>query len=146
MFGWLNRLQPFGVLIMRLALGLTMLAYGYEKVVPHGHLHGWVEMVMHMGLPGWLAYVSAFTEFIGGMLLILGLITRLAAFFVFINMCFALSSKHLTWHNLTAANGWALPMICGSVALMVVFTGAGLAALDHWTGAGSGSRARARAR
>lgn len=142
MFGWLDRLQPFGVLIMRLALGAIMLAHGYQKVVPHGHLHGWVEAVMHMGFPAWLAYVSAFTEFIGGILLILGLITRLAALFVFINMCFAVSSKHLTWHNLTTPNGFALPMACAALALMLVFSGAGWLGLDRWTAGGSRKRSR----
>lgn len=143
---WLDMMQPFGSLIMRLALGLIVLAFGYEKVIPHGHLHGWVEAVAHMGLPGWLGYVSAFTEFLGGIFLIVGLITRIAAFFVFINMCFAVSSKHLTWPNLTAPNGWALPMACGATALMLIFTGPGILALDRWTSGGGGGRSRPRSR
>jgi putative oxidoreductase len=42
-----------------------------------------------MGIPAFLAYTSMFTEFIGGFLLIVGFLTRPAAFAVMINMLVA---------------------------------------------------------
>ncbi|MDQ2834389.1 MAG: DoxX family protein [Acidobacteriota bacterium] len=83
---WLNSLQPFGALLMRLVLALSMTVHGYQKVVPNGALHHFAHYVASLGLPYWLGYVSAFTELIGGVLLLLGLFTRLAAALVAINM------------------------------------------------------------
>ena len=71
---------------MRLVLGAAMALHGYQKVVPAGALHHHAHYVVTLGLPYWLGYVSAFTELIGGVLLIIGLFTRLAAAFVAINM------------------------------------------------------------
>src|ERR1700760_322261 len=80
MFSWLNRFEGFGALIMRLVLGIIMVAHGYTKIIPSGALYTFGHMVAHMNLPIWLGYVAAFTEFFGGMLLIIGLLTRVAAF------------------------------------------------------------------
>ena len=41
-------------------------------------------------MPYWLGYVSAFTEFAGGIILIIGFLTRFAAFMIAINMVFAI--------------------------------------------------------
>ena len=47
----LNNLQPFGALLMRLALGVTMAVRGYEKVIPHGALNHHVHYITSLGLP-----------------------------------------------------------------------------------------------
>lgn len=133
MFTWLDRFQPFGALVMRLALGAIMFAHGYQKVIPHDALYGFTHMVGHMGLPSWLGYVSAFTEFFGGMLLIIGLFTRVAAFLVVIDMAVAIDKVHLH-HGIMASNGYAFPMACLALALMLVFTGGGALALDDLLG------------
>ena len=83
---WLNSLQPWGALLLRLVLGTPLVMHGYQKAVPHGALAHFCHYVATLGLPYWLGYVSAFTELIGGALLILGLLTRLCAFFATINL------------------------------------------------------------
>ena len=75
---WINSLQPFGALLMRLALGVSMAVHGYQKVIPHGALNHYAHYIASLHLPYWLAYVSAYTEFAGGILLILGVLTRFA--------------------------------------------------------------------
>src|ERR1700733_854480 len=87
---WLNRFQPYGLLLLRLVLSLSMTVHGYEKVVPRGELHTFARYVVTLGLPYWLGYVSAYTEFIGGILVLLGLCTRLASAFIAVNMLVAL--------------------------------------------------------
>jgi len=79
LFSWLDRFQPFGALVMRLVVGVIMVAHGYTKIVPSGALYNFSHMVTRLHLPVWLGYVAAFTEFFGGMLLIVGLLTRIAA-------------------------------------------------------------------
>ena len=80
---------------MRLTLGAIMTAHGYHKVF--GGLHGFTHAVGSMGLPSWLGYVSAFTELLGGLLLIIGFFTRPAALAISINLSVAIWKVHL--HN-----------------------------------------------
>jgi putative oxidoreductase len=96
--GYLDRLQPLALLILRIVLGAIMIAHGYPKVF--GGLHHHVQFVSSLGLPGWLAYVSAIAEFFGGILVIAGLVTRIAAFAIFIDLAVAIAKVH--WkHGLT---------------------------------------------
>jgi putative oxidoreductase len=127
---WLNSLQPLGALLMRLALALSMTVHGYQKVVPHGALHHFTHYVATLGLPYWLGYVSAFTEFIGGILLIFGLFTRLAAAFVAINMLVAFATVGI--HQGFGIYNYILALAV--IAIMLVFYGAGALALDRKIG------------
>ena len=91
----LDRLQPLALVVMRLALGGIMLVHGYHKVF--GGLHHHADLVAGLGLPGWLGYVSSFTEFLGGLLILAGFFTRIAAFAVFLDLAVAIWKVHL--HN-----------------------------------------------
>ena len=94
MSGWLSRLEPWGVTLLRVVLGVALVYAGYGKVVPaHGFgshplsaMESYTHVVANLGMPGWLGYVSALTEFAGGGLLVLGLLTRFAAFMAAGNM------------------------------------------------------------
>jgi putative oxidoreductase len=138
MFSWLDRLQPFGALVMRLVLGTIMVAHGYSKIIPRGALYNFTQFVAHLGLPPWLGYLAAFTEFFGGMLLILGLLARVAALLTAIDMGVAIVKVHLhgglTGHN--GQGGFEYPLALLAVSLMLVFTGAGLLSLDRAVGKG----------
>jgi putative oxidoreductase len=138
MFSWLDRLQPLGALVMRLALGVIMTAHGYMKIIPKGALYNFTQFVAHLGLPAWLGYVAAFTEFFGGILLVLGLITRIAALATAIDMGVAVLKVHL--HNgLTGRGvqqGFEFPLALLAISLMLVFTGPGHLGLDRLMGRG----------
>ena len=68
---YLDRLQPVALLALRLVLGAIMIGHGYPKVF--GGLSHHVHLVSGLGLPGWLAYLSAAAEFFGGIALVVGL-------------------------------------------------------------------------
>jgi putative oxidoreductase len=127
---WLNSLQPLGALFMRLALALSMTVHGYQKVVPHGALHHFAHYVATLGLPYWLGYVSAFTEFIGGILLAIGLFTRLAAALVAINMLVALFTVGI--HQGFGIYNYILAL--AAIAIMLTVCGAGALSLDRRIG------------
>ncbi len=130
----LNNLQPWGAVLMRLVLGSAMVYHGYAKVFPNG-LHGnplagmeaFAHFVANLGLPPWLGYVSALTELLGGIFLVLGFLTRFAAFLVTINMLVALVTVNL--HKGYNASEYTLALI--AISLMLVFYGAGVAAVDR---------------
>ena len=128
-------------MVMRLVLGIIMVAHGYTKIIPSGALYTFSHTVAHMQLPVWLGYVSAFTEFFGGMLLIVGLLTRVAAFMTAIDMAVAIIKVHLHG-GLLGPNSFALPLALFSISLMLVFTGCGWMGLDDFVGRGNATRAK----
>jgi putative oxidoreductase len=129
--GYLDRLQPLALLILRIVLGAIMIAHGYPKVF--GGLHHHVQFVSSLGLPGWLAYVSAIAEFFGGILVIAGLVTRIAAFAIFIDLAVAIAKVH--WkYGLTGQGGYEFPLALAAIALSLVFFGAGPIAMDSIRG------------
>ncbi len=80
----LARLQPWTIFLLRITLSVAMLYNGRSKVIPagglfHGHLTSamdrYAAYVVSLGLPHFLGYVSALTEFLGGICLILRLPT-----------------------------------------------------------------------
>jgi putative oxidoreductase len=127
---WLNSLQPFGALCMRLLLGISMAVHGYQKVFPNSALHHFAHYVVSLGLPYWLGYVSAFTELIGGTLLIIGLLTRLAAALTAINMLTAFVTVGI--HQGFGIYTYILAL--AALAMMLLFYGAGALALDRKIG------------
>jgi putative oxidoreductase len=127
---WINSLQPFGALVMRLALGVSMVVHGYEKVIPHGALYHYAHYIVSLGVPSWLGYVSAYTEFVGGILLILGLLTRLAAALIAINMLVAFSVVGI--HQGFGIYNYILALV--ALGMMLTFYGAGALALDRKIG------------
>lgn len=125
---FLDRLQPLGLLGLRLVVGAIMIGHGYGKVF-HGGLEQHVHRVASLGLPGWLAYPSAFTEFFGGILLIVGLLTRLVSLCVLGDMLVAIFKVH--WKNgMLAKGGYEFPLALATIAFALIFFGAGPIALD----------------
>jgi putative oxidoreductase len=125
---YLDRLQPLALLVMRLALGAVMTGHGYHKVF--GGLHHHVQFVTSLGLPGWTAYLSAFAEFFGGILVLVGLFTRVAAFAICVDLSVAIAKVH--FHNgLMGQGGYEFPLALAAVAFGLIFLGPGSIAFDH---------------
>jgi putative oxidoreductase len=137
----LDRLQPLALLALRLILGAIMIDHGYGKVF-HGGLALHVQRVSSLGLPGWWAYLSAFTEFFGGMLLIAGLLTRFVSLAVMIDMAVAIWKIH--WKNgMFGKGGYEFPLTLATIAFALIFFGAGPIAIDAIRGGrGGGAGAR----
>ena len=132
---YLDRLQPLALLVMRLALGAVMFAHGYHKVF--GGLHHHADLVASLGLPRWSAYLSSFTEFLGGLLVLLGLFTRIAALGICIDLSVAIAKVHI--HNgLIGNGGYELPLALAALAFGLIFFGAGPIAFDHIRAPGGG--------
>jgi putative oxidoreductase len=128
-------MQPLGLLALRVVLGIIMAVHGWQKIGGGTHHH--VETVMHLGIPGWLAYVSIAAEFLGGLLLIAGFATRIAALFILIDMLVALFKVHI--HNgLTGQGGYQMVLALSAMAFALIVTGPGAISVD-WL---MGSRAK----
>ena len=121
-FSFLNRLQPFAQLVMRLTVGAILIAHGYKKIF--GGFHHHVDAVASLGLPAWMAYLSAGTEFFGGIALVLGLFTRFFSLAVLIEMIVAIWKVHLK-NGLTGQGGYEFPLAVGTIALALLCFGGG---------------------
>jgi putative oxidoreductase len=113
----LNRLQPLALFVMRLVLGAIMIAHGYHKVF--GGFHHHMDMVGSLGLPPWMAYLSAGTEFFGGIAIVLGLFTRFFALAFAIEMGVAIWKVHFK-NGLTGNGGFEFPLALAAIAFALL--------------------------
>jgi putative oxidoreductase len=120
---FLNRLQPFALLVMRLVLGAIMIAHGYHKVWGGG-FHNHMDFVGTLGIPKWLAYLSAGTEFFGGIAIVLGLFTRFFATAFIIEMAVAIWKVHFK-NGLMGNGGYEFPLALATIAFGLLCFGGG---------------------
>ena len=123
----LDRLQPLALLVLRIVLGAVMIGHGYGKVF--GGLPHFVQFIRSLGLPGWLAYVSAVTEFFGGVLVIAGLLTRCVSIAILIDLLVVIWKVH--WkRGFTGPGGYEFPLALAAIAFALIFFGGGPIAFD----------------
>lgn len=119
---FLNRLQPFALLVMRLVLGAIMIAHGYHKVI--GGFHHHMDSVASLGLPRGMAYLSAGTEFFGGIGIALGLFTRFFSLAFAIEMGVAIWKVHFK-NGLMGNGGYEFPLALVAIAFALMCFGGG---------------------
>ena len=122
----LDRLQPLALLVMRMVLGVIFIAHGWQKLF---NIQGVEKMVSGLGVPWWMAYVVTAAELGGGILVLLGLLTRLSALAICVDMGVAIAKVHWA-HGLKGPQGFEFPLACGALAFALIFFGAGPIALD----------------
>ncbi len=136
-----EKLHDWGPTLLRIGVGLVFFAHGSQKVLGWfggPGLAGWMNFVDAMGFPKALAVLAAFTEFLGGIGLMLGLFTRLSAFGVFCVMAVAILKIHLkdgffmNW-MLTQNRGhgieYSLTLLLAAASLML--SGSGKLGIDN---------------
>ena len=124
---YLDRLQPLGLLVLRIVLGAILIGHGYHKVF--GGMSHHMDSVRNIGFPGWVAYLSAGTEFFGGIMVIAGLFTRFVALAIAIEMAVIVTRVH--WKNgLIGNGGYEFPLALAAMAFVLILYGAGPIALD----------------
>ena len=133
---FLDRLQPLGLLALRVVLGAIMIAHGFPKAF--GGMHTHVELVRSLGMPGWLAYLSIAAELGGGILLVAGFLTRLMAFFVLIDMLVAIFGEHFK-NGFLGQGNYQFPLALAAMAVALIFFGGGPIAID-WLWGSKGRR------
>ena len=127
-----------GLLVLRLAVGVVMLAHGWNHVFRGGKIAGTGRWFESLGMkPGWLhAWTASLTELGAGSLLLLGLVTPLAGGAVVGVMLVALITNHLTngFFIFRPGEGYEYVMTLIAVGLMLCFAGGGQISLDHALG------------
>ncbi len=85
--------------MLRIILGVVFFAHGAQKLLGwfggYG-FHGTMGFFEHLGMPAPVAFLIICTEFFGGLGLIVGLLTRIAALGIGVEMTGAIFMVHLT--------------------------------------------------
>jgi len=122
-------LQSCGLTVLRVTLGIVFLVHGYQKLFTFG-LHGVAGMFGHMGIPlaGFFAVVVTLVEFVGGLLLIVGVATRIAAAFLAVDMLGAILFVHAK-HGFFNPGGVEFPLTLLAASICLVLAGGGALSL-----------------
>ncbi len=134
--------MDFGLLLLRLLFGLAIASHGAQKLFGWfggNGIEGTGGFFAQLGYePGELfAVIAGLSEFVGGLLLALGLFTPLGAAMV---MGVMLNAVIVDWEK-GFYMGFEKPALFGFAALALAFTGPGRYSLDHgrkWEPSGIG--------
>lgn len=120
-----------GLLITRVILGVVLIAHGWEKFAING-IEGTGAFFDSVGIPGATAAaaVVGVIELVGGILLILGLLTPLVAVLVVVVMIGAFFTVHAGSGVYVANNGWELVAVVGLAAAVFGLVGPGRYSVD----------------
>ncbi|HTX79788.1 MAG TPA: DoxX family protein [Longilinea sp.] len=132
-------LSDIGVLLLRIALGLTFMGHGSQKLFGWFKGGGWqgtTAMIAHMGLrPVWFwTLVSSLSEFGGGLLVFLGLLSPLGSLGIIAAMLTAIIKVHWKAGFWNTNHGYEFPLINLASALALGLTGPGVFSLDSVLG------------
>lgn len=125
---FLDRLQPVALLLLRCGLALVFIYHGYPKLF--GNTATFVRAFGEIGIPSYFVYIVGVVETFGGLMLALGLGTRLAAPLLLIDMCAAMWKYNFN-EGIYAVREYELPLTLGLAALLLATTGAGRLSLDY---------------
>lgn len=126
--------QDWASLILRLALGAAFVVHGYPKLFKmYAGFAGWLDSIGIKPGKFW-ALAAGVAEFFGGIALILGVFTQLAAALIAINMLVAMVK--VKWGKVALVEseraGWELDLIYFAVAVSLALTGPGSYALESY--------------
>jgi putative oxidoreductase len=127
--------------ILRLVLGVIFFAHGAQKMLGwfggygfNGTM-GFFAGVLH--IPTVFAFLAIAAEFFGGLGLIFGLFTRVAAFGVLCNMIVAIATVHaqfgfwMNWTGTQKGEGFEYHLLLIAASAFLMFHGAGAVSVDR---------------
>jgi putative oxidoreductase len=122
---------------IRLALAAVMIAHGSQKVLGTFNGPGFTTYISGNTPFGfmrptwfWLA-AAAFSEFVGGILVALGFLTRVSAFFIACVMVTAIVGVHWSGGFFAANRGYEYPLVLLAMAVALLISGGGQASVDR---------------
>ncbi len=134
-----RRLAGFAPFVVRILVGLIMTAHGLQKLTLMGPANFGEQVLGGLGvpLPTLMGYVVTFVELVGGILLIVGFLSRLAALLLTIDLVVAILLVKANVGLLSPPGGGVgaeleLALIAG--LMVVLLAGPGRVSIDHVLG------------
>ena len=125
-----EQLTANGTALLRITLGIAAVAHGLLKVFVFT-LPGTAGFFESLGLPGFLAYITAFVEIVGGLALVAGFQTRLVSLAmvpILLGAMWAHSGNGWVFSN--QGGGWEYPLFWAVVLVVQAMLGSGAFAVD----------------
>ncbi len=132
--------HSFALTAVRIALGVVMFPHGAQKMLGwlggpgfNGALHGFE----HQGIPAFFAVLPILAEFFGSIGLILGFLSRIAAFSIACDMAVAVALVHwhngffINWTGMKHGEGFEYHILAIGMALAIMIGGAGAVSIDR---------------
>ena len=110
---------------LRLAVGAIFIAVGFIKFDP-----GFATYLPQMGLPTELQYLFALEEFVPGILIIVGVLTRISASVLSLVMLGVIFYINKASHFI-GPDGAEHPVILLAASLLIITTGPGRISISH---------------
>lgn len=117
--------------LLRLTLGVVLLAHGLLKVLVFGHA-GTASFFVSLGLPAVLAYIVMYAEVLAGVALIVGYQVRAVSVLtlpILLGAVWVHAGKGWLFSN--AGGGWEFPVVLVIMAVIVAIQGAGRCPLSR---------------
>ena len=122
---------------LRLVLGIVFFAHGAQKMLGWFGgfgFHGTMGFFEHMGMPAPVAFLIICTEFFGGLGLIVGLLTRIAALGIGIGAIFMVHLPNgffMNWMGTQKGEGFEYHLLAIAIAAALLLRGAGAFSVDR---------------
>lgn len=125
----------FAPTVLRVALGVVFAVHGYQKLFVQG-FDGVAGFFAGLGIPAamFFAYIVTLLEFVGGILLILGVLVRGVAVLLVVDMLVATLLVHLPNGFSVSDGGYEFTFVLLFGALSLLLSGAGSLALQSLFG------------
>jgi len=144
------------ITFLRLVLGVVFFAHGAQKVLGwfggYGFSGTMVFFTGMMHIPALFAVLAIAAEFLGGLGLIIGLLTRVAAFGIFCNMFVAVAMIHhqfgffMNWAGTQKGEGFEFHLLVLAITIFLMIRGAGAASVDRLLSSSAKSSIRTKVR
>ena len=125
--------------LLRLVLGVVFFAHGAQKMLGWFGGYGFsgtMGYFTHSGIPVPLAFLAIAAEFFGGMGLVVGLLSRVAAFGIVVNMVVAVLTVHLpngffmNWSGAQKGEGFECHLLAIALGIAILMKGGGAVSMD----------------
>ena len=133
--------DDFTYTIVRLILGIVFFAHGAQKLLGWFGGFGFTGTMHYftqgMGIAAPFAFLAIMAEFLGGIGLIVGFLSRIAAIGIGTNMLVALFMIHIhvgffmNWSGAQKGEGFEYHLLALALCLVILIKGAGAASIDH---------------
>lgn len=119
------------LLVLRVVAGLVFFMHGYQKLFDNGISATQTGFdMMGAPLPDLSAVIVTVVELIGGLALIVGALTRIAAVLLLIDMAAAFFIVHVENGIFAMNGGYELVFVLGGIAAALAIVGPGAYAVD----------------
>ncbi|MCU1260457.1 MAG: DoxX [Bryobacterales bacterium] len=127
--------------ILRVVLGLVFFVHGAQKMLGwfggfgFSGTMGFFTRTMHIPAP--LAFLAIAAEFFGGLGLVVGFLTRIAAFGIAVNMLVAIAMVHsafgffMNWNGKQPGEGFEFHLLVLAMTAFLLIRGAGAFSVDR---------------